>query len=245
MKSPDAPHKPSPREEEREVFKRLSVEVTAEAVIAGAALILSLTTAGAQLYLAMRGPVIDALPIDRVMLYQDANKYGAVLVLAARTTLINTASPDYGDIVEKAEMTVRPQTGGPVTFPFDTVIKAHLVDNSAQAAAKCEVDARCIPLEGLVIDDRNERLVDLPGGKARMDFLTFAMKSRPCKGAAADCARFKDFDSAVNTLNGQPLSLSLSLKFHSAKAATLACKTRPVSGDTLRTTRWLSFSCGA
>lgn len=245
MKAPRAPQKRSVREEERDVLKRLGVEVTAEAVIAGGALILSLTTAGAQLYLAMRGPVIDTLPIDRVMLYQDANRYGAVLTLAARTTMINTAAPDYGDILEKAELTLKPVSGGAVSFPFDTTIKAHLVDDPAKAAEKCEVDSRCIALEGLVIDDRNERLVDLPGGKARMDFLAFSLKSHPCTGDAADCARFRDFDGAVNALAGQPLTLSLSLKFHNAKARTLQCKTRPVNAEALRSSHWLSFSCSS
>src|SRR5215831_2206438 len=88
--------------ETRRTLRRLNLEVTAEAVVAMAALVLSLVTAATQIWFAASPPKISALPIENGLFYWDGNKYGAVLAVAVQTTLVNTSSGDHGDLVEKA-----------------------------------------------------------------------------------------------------------------------------------------------
>lgn len=213
-----------------------------EAVVAVAALLLSVVTAIVQIVIAMRGPVIVAMPLGNALLYWDGTKSGAVLTAAFQTTLFNTASADHGDLVDRAEMTIRSKNIGPVTFPLQSLIQPHLIDDPQRAVDRCDLVDRCIPLDGLVVIELAERLIALPGGQARSDYMTFAFSASDCKGR--DCAKFRDFDAAVRALNKQTISAEIALHFSVAHSKMLPCKIPlAVDGSRLQKHRWLSFSC--
>jgi hypothetical protein len=238
-KAKRAPHAPR---EETGLFRRLNWEISAEAVIAGGAFFLSLTTAIVQIILTVRGPVISVRPPDRAVLYRDGTQSGAVLELALRTTMLNSASGDNGDLVDKAQLTLETPGAKAVTFPFDSLVKIHLVDNPTAAVEHCDVDARCLALTGLVVVDHGERLIDLPAGRARTDFLTFGLARSAC-GANAACAPYADFESAARWLDNRPIIAKLKLSFVRAADRTLECESRPLNGRYLQHVGWLSFTC--
>ena len=224
-------------DEEREVIKRLGIEVTAEAVIAAGAFILALTTALTQLYFAVRGPVISMLPIDTLVLYNDRG----VLEAGLHTTMTNSAAADYGDLIEKADLSIAAPSGRRVSFPLDSTAQIHLVDDSQKVVDRCDPTLRCLSFDGLVVVDRNDKLLALPGGGTRADYLTFDLWN--CKGAAVDCAWFRGFDKAAAALDRRSLDARIDFVFHRARDQSLACKTRAVDGARLLKVRWLSFSC--
>ena len=154
------------QDEEREVIKRLGIEVTAEAVIAAGAFILALTTSLTQVYLAVRGPVISMLPMDTMVLYNDSSSLQAAL----HVTMTNSASADYGDLVEKADLGLRAPSGRWTRFPLDSTAQIHLVDDAQKVVDRCDPAFHCLPFKGMVVVDRNDKLLALPGGGARADY---------------------------------------------------------------------------
>jgi hypothetical protein len=229
--------------EERKLFRRLNVEITAEAVIAGCALVLSLITGVAQIFLAVRGPVINVRPLDRVVFYRDGvDNDHAVLEMALRTTMVNSAASDFGDLLDRAEITIRTRGAPPVAFPYESLVKVHLVKDSAAAVDRCEVDAQCIALPSLVVVDHGDRLVDLPGGKARSDYMTFGLTQAAC-GAVRNCRSYATFATAAHLFDQQPIIMHLKLTFHRAGVRILECRTEPLDGGRLEHIGWLSLSC--
>ncbi|HEY3815059.1 MAG TPA: hypothetical protein VGL66_17715 [Caulobacteraceae bacterium] len=225
------------QDEEREVIKRLGIEVTAEAVIAAGAFILALTTSLTQVYLAVRGPVISMLPIDSMVLYTDSG----VLQAALHVTMTNSASADYGDLVERADLSLKAPSGRWVRFPLDSTAQIHLVDDSQKVVDRCDPTLRCLPFKGMVVVDRNDKLLALPGGATRADYLTFDLWT--CRGAAVDCAYFKNFNTTGAALDHRSLNAKVDFVFHRARNQTLTCVTRPVDGARLEKIAWLSFPC--
>ena len=230
------------KDEEVRLFRRLHLEISMEAVIAGAALLLSLVTAFVQIFDALRGPVISAMPIDSALLYWDGTKSGAVLTAAFETKLFNTASADHGDIVESATLVFRTSGLEPVEFPLQSLIQPHMIDDPEKVVDRCDLVDRCIPLDGLVIVELPDRLIALPGGSARSDYLTFALTSFNCRGRGADCKRFSNFDAAVRTLSGRTVRVEIALHFHEAATRRLECQIRRIDGARLEKHRWLSFN---
>jgi hypothetical protein len=245
-------NKPSPDDERqnrdiastRRALRRLNLEITAEAVVAMAALILSLVTALTQIWLTASPPKISALPVEDGLFYWDGNKYGAVLAVAVQSTLINTSSADHGDLVEKATLDIRVAGLRTVSFPLQSLIEPHLVDDPETVSARCAVVDRCLSLDGLVVVEPFGHLIALPGGGARSDYLSFALTKWSCKGSGNDCAKFMNFAAAADALNKRPLALRLNLKFRTAAPITLQC-TLPVAidGARLQRHRWISFGC--
>jgi hypothetical protein len=226
----------SQQDENTEVIRRLGIEVTAEAVVAAGAFILALTTSLSQVYLAVRGPVISMLPIDSLVLYTDSG----VVQAALHVTMTNSASADYGDLVEKADLTLMAPSGRWVTFPLDSTAQIHLVDDSQKVVDRCDPTLRCLPFDGMVVVDRNDKLLALPGGATRADYLTFDLWT--CKGAVADCTYFRSLNTPA-MLDRRALNARITFVFHRARDQTLSCKTRPVDATRLQKIRWLSFSC--
>jgi hypothetical protein len=232
------------REENRRTLRRLNLEVTSEAVVAMAALLLSLVTAGTQIWLASSAPQIEALPIDSGVFYWDGNKYGAVLSVALQTTLVNTSSADHGDLVEQATLELHGLGARPLVFPLQSLVEPHLVDNPETVAARCDVADRCLSLDGLVVVERFGHLIALPGGGARADYLSFGLTKWLCHGDAQDCKGFTDFFGAARAINARHLALTLNLKFHKATDVTRRCTLEGVI-DVARLQRhkWISFGC--
>lgn len=230
--------------ETRRTLRRLSLEVTAEAVVAMAALVLSLVTALTQIWLATSAPKISTLPIENGLFYWDGNKYGAVLAVAVQTTLVNTSSADHGDLVERAVLTVQAPGLGVVSFPLQSLVEPHLVDNPETVAARCDVADRCLSLDGLVVVELFGHLIALPGGGARSDYLSFALTKWSCKGEDKTCARFANFPAAAGALDKRRLTLRLDLRFRGASPKSLQC-TLPTAldGSRLQRHRWISFGC--
>ena len=75
----------------REKPGRPPIPLTAEAIVASAALLLSLLNLSSSAWFAVRGSVVTAVPPDSVFLYRDAGR-GAVLTAGVETALVNSAA---------------------------------------------------------------------------------------------------------------------------------------------------------
>jgi len=208
--------------------------------IALAAFLLSLTTALSQMFLAARGPVIKGLPLEQAVIYGDPPlDPNGVVTIAVRASQVNTASQDYGDLVTHADLAL---VGSPaVRFSYEGMIHPHLLADASQAP-ECELDARCVRLTGMNVVDRDEKLISLPGGGARSDYLAFTVGGPGC-AAAPGCAQLSDFARAGKALDRRPLKLKLTLDYNRARTLTLECVTGPVNGDWFRKYGWTSLVC--
>jgi hypothetical protein len=225
------------------LLRLVGLEAGLQTVVAASAFLLSLSIALVQVWLALRGPVISARPIDRAIVYRDSTGSGAAMEMAVRLTLFNSAAGDYGDLVERAVLQLRASGMGDVAFPFESTVQAHMVDDPKHAPDRCDVDSQCLALGSLVIVDHGNRLIAVPGGQARSDFLAFGLTQSGCRGAAADCAHFRDFDTAAGWLDGKPVTAVLQLTFHRSHRRALPCTSQPLRPGYLQRNQWISFAC--
>jgi hypothetical protein len=224
-------------------LRLLAAEIGAEGWVAAAALIISLSTVFTQCYFAIRGPVIETMPVESAIFYRDAGQSGDVLMLALRTTLINTASQDYGDVVKGAALNVPLSNGREIKFAYDGQVHPHFTADSALGSDSCEADATCVTLRGLKVIDRDERLVSLPGGSSRVDYLAFELSGPSCIGARSDCAMFSSFANAAHALSGRGLRLTIDLTFLKAARRNLRCTTGAINETYLNKVEWTNLEC--
>ncbi|PZO39334.1 MAG: hypothetical protein DCE92_04520 [Alphaproteobacteria bacterium] len=81
------------RRTSKEKPRRPPIPLTAEALVASAALLVSLLSLSSSAWFAVRGSVVTAVPPDSVFFYRDAGVgAGAVLTIGVDTSLVNSAS---------------------------------------------------------------------------------------------------------------------------------------------------------
>lgn len=225
-------------------------KVKSDTVIAGSALLLSVVTAFVQIVIALRGPMISALPPAEGFFYWDGNDNGAILSVALRTTLLNS-SPDKGDILEEASLSVSPNGTNTIEIPFQSIVEANL--SSQITPDSCGEGVRCWTTETHRIRDFGDKLVEVEAGKAVLDYLGFGFMANHCAGSRSNCMQYADFARAIRSLDGKAVQLTMRLQFHSAKTTlfwweapttlTLACNVRKFSKALIEKPHYYWFEC--
>jgi len=219
--------------------RRRLFSVPQENVIAAAALILSLVMAIINAYYAMRGPEVVVQAPDQVILYRDGEGQNAVLTIAAPLMMINAASAEHGDVLVEAML----QLGeSEARYKYQTLAQPIFTEDPG-ARDKCEVGMRCIVFEDLVVVERNDEIVDIPGGSAKWRYLTFHLVPFTCDGPKAACARYPDFARAVAALEGKPLEMEIVLGFHSDGERRIRCGVPKADLSYLKEVGWTALPC--
>jgi hypothetical protein len=213
--------------QERARFHRLRISETGVAL---AALLVSLTVFMLNGALSLRGSQVALLQPKTALLYRDSGPNGSVLWIAVQASMINAARADYGDIVERAWLSLEPQVGG-AEFPYEAIIEPVTMTRDVETAVKnCPNGARCIPGTGFYVVERPEQLIDLPGGASRSAHMAFAIGGPLCGGDQAACARFMSYTAAVDTLRALPdpvIRMSLKMHFDGEKKVECALSRDP------------------
>lgn len=216
------------------------LSVPQENVIALAALMLSLVIALINVYYAVRGPEVVVQPADQVILYRDGEGEDAILAIAVPTMMINAASAEHGDVM--VEATLSPGDAGD-TYRYQTLVNPIFTQDTAGAREKCEVGIRCIVFGDLVLVERSDEIIDIPGGSAKSRYLSFHLTPPNCEGPAAACNRYPDAARAIAGLNGKPLTLKVDLEFHSDGRRVLTCPIEKVDLSYLKDNGWTALAC--
>lgn len=237
--------------------KRTWLTVPGENVIALAALMLSLVIAAINVYYAVRGPEIVVQPLDSVLLYRDSGiddppdtemteaeraqaDEEAVLTIAVPVVMINAASAEHGDVLVEAMVRMADDGG---RYPYQTIVLPIFTHDARAAREKCEVGMRCISFDDLVLVERTDEIVDLPGGSAKSRYLAFPLLPFTCKGPEAPCQRFPHFRAGVERLDGKAAPILVELDFHSDGRRTITCKVDKANLSYLRDNGWTALPC--
>jgi len=211
---------------------------------------------------AVRGPEIVVLQPREMVLYRDAQSETAdALVIATELAMINTASDAYGDVATSVELTMADFEGAAFAYEA-SITPTFLRRGEDDRLADCPVSSRCIlpvgpgsPQDGeqpntrlLVIANQRD-LLDVPGGSARANWISFALSD--CTGGTASCEGFSGFSEAVASLRqATSLRTTIDLSFHSDGQKTVICQMRFQDAthreaffDFLEERGWVSFRC--
>ncbi len=214
--------------------------VPQENVIALGALILSLVVALINVYYAVRGPEVVVQPADQIILYRDGEGDDAILGIAVPVMMINAASAEHGDVM--VEATLKPGSDGDA-YRYQTLILPIFTQDAPAAREKCEVGTRCIVFSDLVLVERTDEIIDVPGGSAKSRYLSFQLTPPACDGPRPLCDRYPDFKAAVARLNGRPLTLVVQLDFHSDGRRVLTCEVPKLDLSYLKQEGWTALAC--
>jgi len=237
--------------------KRSWFSVPGENVIALAALMLSLVIAVINVYYAVRGPEVVIQPPDSILLYRDGGydeaadgemteaqkaqaDEEAVLTVAVQTVMINAASAEHGDVMTEARIRMAADGG---RYPYQTVVLPIFTEDARAAREKCEVGMRCISFDDLVLVERADEIIDVPGGSAKSRYLAFPLMPFLCEGAAAPCKRYPHFREALQALDGKRVAVSLEIDFHSDGRRVISCTVEKANLSYLRDNGWTVLPC--
>jgi hypothetical protein len=216
------------------------LSVPQENVIALGALILSLVIAIINVYYAVRGPEVVVQPADQIIFYRDGEGEDAILAIAVPVMMINAASAEHGDVM--VEATLKPGPGGD-RYRYQTMVQPIFTQDTAGAREKCEVGERCIVFGDLVLVERADEIIDIPGGSAKSRYLSFHLTPPNCEGPRAVCARYPDYAAAVRRLDGSAMALTVELEFHSDGRRRLTCPLGRMDLSYLKQQGWTAIAC--
>jgi len=237
---PDAPVPPgeqvparyeTPREqqlrlrEEREHRRRRRIT---EAGVALAALFVSLSVFMINGLLYLRGSQVAVLPPESVTLYRDTGPNGSALWVAMQAQMINAAAADYGDVAVSADVAFGPRRQERGRFAYAALVEPTMTNDVEKAVENCPQGARCIANTGFNVIERPRKLLDVPGGTSRSEYLAFLIEGHQCKGEPAYCHAFGGFEDAVEHLRSlqQPV-IRLNLEFYFDGKRSVACRLSP------------------
>jgi len=203
-----------------------AITLTSEAIVAAAALFVSLLGLSSSAFFAVRGSVVTAVPPDSVFLYRDAAVgAGAVLTAGVDTSLVNSASSNYGDVVTRITMEIEQPTGPAPVFNYVTLVTPVFSENATQQAANCPVTARCVVNDGQFLSiEEPRRTLDVPGGASRSDYIGFVVQTTNCATPGL-CENFRDFEMAARQLErAETLTIRFHYDLHSDGRKTAVCK---------------------
>lgn len=218
-----------------EVVKQRRVPPRGE-LLGIAGLLLSVVIALINAYYAARGSEIVVQAPEQILLYRDGEGERAILTAAMRVVLLNSASAEHGDVMLTASL--KPARAGP-TFKFQAVAQPVF----SETPGECPAQTRCITHPGLRIQEEIDALVDLPGGGARVRYLSFPLTTANCSDAEGLCARFPDFDGAVASLGDPGRTYEVETVFHGDGKRSLRCGTSRLDSTYLRRIGWVSVGC--
>lgn len=233
MLTPNDPttHYP-PRRRKRDIAYRL--------VSTGSAgFLLAVTLATINAFYALRGSVIVVQPPQQVLLYRDGEGEHAILTIAMRLAMINAADAQHGDILMRAA--IAPSENGP-SFQFSGVVQPVFTDNPA-AEKKCDIGVRCTKLRGLLTIERDDEIVDIPGGSVRSPYLAYPVSGSNCEGSAQQCAKFGNFEQSIAALDNKSSKFTVLVKYYRDGNRKITCEGRAIDLAYLRKTGWMTISC--
>ena len=210
--------------------------------IGAAGFFLAVSLAAINALSATRGAVIVVQPPQQVTLYRDGEGDKAVLTLAVRLAMINSADSSNGDVLMDARLS--PVAGGPV-FGYGGTVKPVFTDNPD--VDKCDVGARCVALKGLLAIEQTDEIIDIPGGTVRGPYLYYPVAGWNCieakRKASATCSQFTDFETTVNTLAAKPLSVRIDIDLFQDGARQIYCTAPAINAAYLKEKGWTTMSC--
>jgi len=186
---------PPPPPSRRRRFPRIT-----EAGVALVALLVSGTAFLVNGWMYVRGSELVVLKPDHYILYRDSGPYGADMFLALPLQIVNAAGADFGDVVVRAEAQVFSGRRAPGVFPYSALSEPVLARDVDAAVANCPQGARCIANTGFYVIERTAKLLDVPGGGSRSEYLAFQLNPENCLGSRQYCDGFRHFDGALAAL---------------------------------------------
>jgi hypothetical protein len=203
------------------------------------AFIMSFTTAMINVYYALRSSEVVVQPPRHVLLYRDGEGEQAVLSAAVRLELINTAK-DYGDVLLETRLVPFP---GEPAFVQEGVAQPAFTPDSAKAVSDCALGSSCVGLDGLVVIQRSDVIMDMPGGSAKALTPYFWIVPYGCEGDQAKCAAYGNFDQAVSRLAAKPINLQIKLRFQNDGERDIICRGGKLDAEYLRDVGWTQLAC--
>lgn len=207
----------------KEKLRHPPITLTAEAIVASAALMVSLLSLSSAAWFAVRGSVVTAVPPDSVFFYRDAGR-GAVLTAGVDSALVNSASGNYGDVVTRITMEIdTPDAVNPV-FDYETLVTPVFSETAERQAADCPVTARCVRNGRFLAIEEPRRTLDVPGGASRSEFIGFVLEKGNCS-VESGCDAFVDLASAARALDRmESLTIRFHYRLHSDGEKTATCR---------------------
>ncbi len=221
-----------------------------EAGVAFAALLLSGAAFVGSIAVYLRGSEIVTLQPKEFVMYRDAGPSGADLYVAVPVAMINAARSDYGDVVTRATVRFKGPKASDVSFFYEAVIEPVMSRDVTRAVENCPDGARCIAETGFYVIERPARLLDVPGGSSRTDYLSFGIYPPGCAGPPAQCEQFRSFDGAVEAMRRSgPITILVELETFFDGKHSLECRLpaapeeRDAIYDYLRSRGWAMPGC--
>lgn len=176
--------------------------ITSEAIVASAALVLSLTTVVAGAWYGLRGSVVTAVPPASIFFYRDTGGEGASSVLTAGvdTALVNSASGNHGDVITRITLEIDLPGDRDPAFHYSVLVTPVFTANANERVKDCPVTARCVVNydEFLAIEEPR-RTLDVPGGASRSEYVGFVLQKDGCASPGL-CDEYTDFQSVIRAL---------------------------------------------
>lgn len=204
-----------------------------EAGVALAALLVSLTVLGVNFYTYRRGSEMVVLQPEQIVFYREPDGQGGPgsLWLAVQVQMVNAAR-DHGDVVVRASAQVDGRTRRGGAFAFNAMVEPVLTSNVNRALQNCPEAARCLPATGFYVIERPKRLLDVPGGSSRTEFMAFQLEAVNCKSEGdGACLQFSDYPTAMAFLRGQQTAdflFDIEFQFDGTKTMQCALPSDPV-----------------
>lgn len=203
------------------------------------AFIMSFSATMINVYYALRGAEIVVQPPRHVLLYRDGTGESAVLSVAIRLELINTAK-DYGDVLLDTRFI--PYPGGP-EFIQEGIAQPTFTPDAAEEVKKCTLGSSCIGLDGLLVIQRSDVIMDMPGGSAKALTPYYWLVPYGCQGPSAKCAAFGNFDQAVAKIGSGPLDMRIRLRFQGDGEREIICRGAKIDAAYLTEIGWTQVAC--
>ena len=166
-----------------------------EFVVAAAAFLLSLTTAIAGSWFAIRGPEITASNPSRVFLYRD----GDSITLGVEAALVNSASPNFGDVVTDAYLWIGDRDDSP-RFRQEVFLTPVFSEQANDKRADCPITARCVLNGNFLSIEEPSRVLNVPGSSGSSVYVGFNLQDIYC-AKSTDCEKYDGFRGAAAQLS--------------------------------------------
>lgn len=230
-------------------------QITSEAMVASIAVMLSLVTLATTAWIALRGSVVTAVPPNAVFFYRDAVEgAGAVLTAGVDTSLVNSASANYGDVLTSITMEIDQPGPDDPSFNYVVLLTPVFSQIADRQAENCPVTARCVvnDRQFLVIEEPR-RTLDVPGGASRSEYVGFVLQSTNCT-RSGECEQFADFETVSRLLEAQDtLIVRFRYQLHSDGERVATCRMNlrsqpggpyvPWLADHLNDKGWVMLPC--
>lgn len=167
---------------------------------------LSMATVLTNAWFAIRGSVITATNPATVFLFRDGAPDRAIVSLGVDSTLVNTASANYGDVV--THISVEIDDGRSTAFDYEMLLTPVFSDTSSEL--ECPVNARCVRNGQFLAIEEPRRALDVPGGGSHSEYVGFNL----FKGYCSVPDGCEGFDTIANVASRLTAREVLRLKFH-------------------------------